>query len=198
MMRDNAQAGSGPHHVTPPPGGCEGFAMLNRTNLTLSALSNRLNLGTRSLVLNTSVNHGAHAQHIRHSHHDVMRDRMVWYAVFSFKPGKYDIPPIQGSIIPGQQQRPIRCQRPEASLAACLARDVFSPVLDWSVTTDGSVSGSLVSSSVWSLDSSSAKSTPKRRPGRCTGSAGRRGGSRRAARHAAATAGAATAAIAEF
>ena len=34
--------------------------MLNRTNLTLSALalSNRLNLGTRSLAANASVNDG--------------------------------------------------------------------------------------------------------------------------------------------
>ena len=35
-------------------GGCEGFAMLSRINLTLSALTNRLNLGTRTLVLNAS------------------------------------------------------------------------------------------------------------------------------------------------
>ena len=32
------------------PGGCEGIAMLNRNSLSLSALSNRLNLGTRSLA----------------------------------------------------------------------------------------------------------------------------------------------------
>ena len=38
--------------------------MLNRTNLTLSALSNRLNLGTRSLVLGTGVNHGGNTLRI--------------------------------------------------------------------------------------------------------------------------------------
>ena len=81
--------------------------MLNRMNLTLSALSNRLNLGTRSLALNASVNHGDQTLRIRHLHHDVMRDTMAWYVVSPFAPGKYDIPPIPGSIIPGQQQRPV-------------------------------------------------------------------------------------------
>jgi len=54
--------------------------MLNRTNLTLSALalSNRLNLGTRSLAANAGVDMGAKVQNIRQSHHDVMRDGMMW------------------------------------------------------------------------------------------------------------------------
>jgi hypothetical protein len=54
--------------------------MLNRTNLTLSALalSNRLNLGTRSLAANAGVNLGAKTQYIRQSHHGVMRDGMDW------------------------------------------------------------------------------------------------------------------------
>jgi hypothetical protein len=54
--------------------------MLNRTNLTLSALalSNRLNLGTRSLAANAGVNKGGKVQSIRQSHHDFMRDGMVW------------------------------------------------------------------------------------------------------------------------
>ena len=71
--------------------------MLNRTNLTLSALSNRLNLGTRSLVLNTSVDNGK-ALHIRHAHHDVMREPM---AAFSFVGvpcvPAYVTPPITGA-----------------------------------------------------------------------------------------------------
>ena len=58
--------------------------MLSRINLTLSALTNRLNLGTRSLVLNASVNNGKTTLRIRHLHHDVMRERMVWYVVPSF------------------------------------------------------------------------------------------------------------------
>jgi hypothetical protein len=68
--------------------------MLNRMNLTLSALalSNRLNLGTRSLAANASVNKGGKTQDIRRSHHDGMREGMVWS-------GKYPIPQI-GSLLP--------------------------------------------------------------------------------------------------
>lgn len=95
--------------------------MLNRKNLTLSALSNRLNLGTRSLVLKTSVNGGNQAQSICWLHHDqdVMRDRMVWYGVSSFTTEHYDIPPIPDSIVPGMPQRPIRCGSQDASGSAC-------------------------------------------------------------------------------
>jgi hypothetical protein len=93
--------------------------MLNRTNLTLSALSNRLNLGTRSLVLGTSVKHGNQTLRIRHSHHDVMRERPVWYVVPSFASSKCDIPPAPDSIIPDLAQQPIRCASQEASRSAC-------------------------------------------------------------------------------
>ena len=95
--------------------------MLNRTNLTLSALSNRLNLGTRSLVLNASVNNGDQTLRIRHLHHDVMRERMVWLCVVpSCIQGNTTFRPLPGSIIPGQQQRPIRCAGQEASRPVCL------------------------------------------------------------------------------
>jgi hypothetical protein len=58
-----------PHFSVPPEiGGCEGFAMLNRTNRTESANSNRLNLGTRSLALKTGANMGLICQRIRHAH----------------------------------------------------------------------------------------------------------------------------------
>ena len=67
--------------------------MLTRTNLTLSALSNRLNLGTRSLVLNTSVNNGT-ALRIRHAHQDAMREHMVVYAVGEPVAVAYPAPPI--------------------------------------------------------------------------------------------------------
>jgi hypothetical protein len=77
--------------------------MLNRMNLTLSALSNRLNLGTRSLVLNTSVNNGGQTLRIRHSHYDVMRERMAWHVVSSFIQVKYAIPAITGSFFPDSQ-----------------------------------------------------------------------------------------------
>jgi hypothetical protein len=96
--------------------------MLNRMNLTLSALSNRLNRGTRSLVLNTSVNHGVNAQRIRLSHHDVMRDDMSWYVVSFSKPVKHDIPSIPGSKISGPQQRQNRCAGQETGRAACARR----------------------------------------------------------------------------
>jgi hypothetical protein len=79
--------------------------MLYRNSLSLSALSNRLNRGTRTLVLATSGNHGANAQRIRLSHHDVMRDRMGWHVVSFSKVVKHDIPPIPGSFIPGCQQQ---------------------------------------------------------------------------------------------
>ena len=67
--------------------------MLNRTNLTLSALalSNRLNLGTRSLAANASVNRGDQTLLVRQSHHGVMHDGMMWYHVFPVsKPGLRD------------------------------------------------------------------------------------------------------------
>jgi hypothetical protein len=69
--------------------------MLNRTNLTLSALalSNRLNLGTRSLAANAGVNTGAKTLNIRQSHHGDMRDGMMW-------PGVDPIPQIGPAFRP--------------------------------------------------------------------------------------------------
>jgi hypothetical protein len=83
---------------------------LNRTNLTLSALalSNGLNLGTRSLAANASVNDGDLTLRTRHSHHDVMRERMVWYVVSSISKPMYAIPAIPGSFFQ-QQQRQLSC-----------------------------------------------------------------------------------------
>jgi len=79
--------------------------MLYRNSLSLSALSNRLNRGTRTLVLATSGNHGSNTQRIRLSYHDVMRERMGWHVVSFSKLVKHDIPPIPGSLIPGCQQQ---------------------------------------------------------------------------------------------
>jgi len=70
--------------------------MLNRNNLTLSALSNRLNLGTRSLVLTTSVDNNGTALRIRHTHHDVMRKQMERESVTSIPVEVYAIPPVFG------------------------------------------------------------------------------------------------------
>jgi hypothetical protein len=83
--------------------------MLNRTNLTSSALalSNGLNLGTRSLAANASVKHGDTTPRVRPSHHDVMREGMVWCVVFSMPKPRYAIPAIPGSFI-FVRQRPIQ------------------------------------------------------------------------------------------
>ena len=50
--------------------------MLNRTNRTLSENFNRLNLGTRSLVLVENVNTGKPTLRIHHDHDFAMRARM--------------------------------------------------------------------------------------------------------------------------
>jgi len=63
-------------------GGCEGLAMLNRTNRTLSANLNGLNLGTRSLAA-TAINNTGDLQALRIRHDDhrhVMRDGMPSYS----------------------------------------------------------------------------------------------------------------------
>ncbi len=107
--------------------------MLNRNNLTLSALTNRLNLGTRALVLNASVNNGDTNLRIRHFHHDAMRQSMVWYVVPSFRSQTYDIPPMPDSIIPGSTQRPIRCGGQEPSRGTCQQSARSKPSQAWSL-----------------------------------------------------------------
>jgi hypothetical protein len=87
--------------VNPPfSGGCEDLAMNNRKNQTLSALalSNRLNLGTRSLAANAGVNHGDQIVCILHTPHDVMRDGTMWYVVSSIPKTRYAIPFSPGSF----------------------------------------------------------------------------------------------------
>jgi len=80
--------------------------MFNRTNLTLSArtLSNRLNLGTRSLARNAGVKNGGQILRTRPTHHDVLREGMVWYDVFPNMPEGYGIPSIPGSFFQQQGQ----------------------------------------------------------------------------------------------
>lgn len=81
--------------------------MFNRTNLTLSArtLSNRLNLGTRSLALYAGVKNGGLTLRIRQTH-DVLREGMVWYDEFSSMPVGPGIPSIPGSFSQPQQCQP--------------------------------------------------------------------------------------------
>jgi len=95
--------------------------MLNRTNLTLSArtLSNRLNLGTRSLALSAGVNHGDQTLRTRQTHHDTVREGMVWYDVFPIMPARYGIPTDPGSFSQPQQCLPSCAQaQPGRSAAA--------------------------------------------------------------------------------
>ena len=82
--------------------------MFNRTNLTLSArtLSNRLNLGTRSLALVANVKNVGRTLRIRQAHHDVLREGMVWYDVFTIMPMGYGIPSIPGSFSHSQRSQP--------------------------------------------------------------------------------------------
>ena len=74
--------------------------MFNRINLTLSArtLSNRTNLGTRSLAQVANVKNVGRTLRIRHTHHDVLREGMAWYDVFPIMPVGYVIPSITGSF----------------------------------------------------------------------------------------------------
>jgi hypothetical protein len=90
--------------------------MLNRTNRTLSANLNRLNLGTRSLAFVANVNNGAKTLATSHTHRGVMRDGMNGY--------RSSIP-ISGDAIPSipdprsVSPRPVsgRTVRPRVELA---------------------------------------------------------------------------------
>jgi hypothetical protein len=71
--------------------------MLNRTNRTLSAHLNRLNLGTRSLASRASLNNGAQTLHTRHVFPVVMRDGIVGAPVYPIPVGRIGTPSIPGS-----------------------------------------------------------------------------------------------------
>jgi hypothetical protein len=87
--------------------------MLSRMNLTLSALalSNGLNLGTRSRTANADINLDGQTLYILNSHHGVMREGMVWHS-FSKPKSKHGIPSIPGSVFPVQVQQP-SCGQPQ-------------------------------------------------------------------------------------
>jgi hypothetical protein len=113
------------------------------------------------------------ALRIRHPHHDhdVMRDRMVWYVVATFKPETHDLPPIPDSIIPGQQQRPIRCASQEASRSASERVELEprqSRLIVW--TGQGRVESE--SRSRQATVKPTGTAARKRRPSRCPRSAG--------------------------
>jgi hypothetical protein len=71
--------------------------MLNRTNRTLSANLNGLNLGTRSLAQVVRVNDSASTLHTRLVHPVVMRVGVVGVAVYPPIAGPIAIPHIPGS-----------------------------------------------------------------------------------------------------
>jgi hypothetical protein len=97
--------------------------MFHRTNLTLSArtLSNRLNLGTRSLALNAGVNHGGQTLRTRQTHHDAVREGMVWYDVFPIMPARYGILTNPGSFSQPQPCLP-SCPRMQPGRSAVAIR----------------------------------------------------------------------------
>src|SRR5579871_1548111 len=71
--------------------------MLNRTNRTLSANLNRLNLGTRSLAASANVINGDKTLRTRHVHRVVMRDGMPGYPFSPIPIGRGAIPAIPSS-----------------------------------------------------------------------------------------------------
>jgi hypothetical protein len=81
--------------------------MSDRINLTLSALAltNGLNLGTRSLAASASVTANGDLVRIRHTHHDLMREGMIWYSVDSIPKPSDGVPVIPDSFSQVQQQR---------------------------------------------------------------------------------------------
>lgn len=71
--------------------------MLNRTNRTLSANLNRLNLGTRSLAILAGVDNGVQTLRTRHVHRVVMRDGVLGYQPSPIPIRKDVIPAIPSS-----------------------------------------------------------------------------------------------------
>jgi hypothetical protein len=109
--------------------------MLNRTNRTLSANLNRLNLGTRSLVVATGEINGKSTLRVRHAHGMPMRDGMLWSFDPSIQPtSRIAIPTIPGlsSDVPGRPSVVmVTVVRPVVS------SDVTLPAFpDWSAFAD--------------------------------------------------------------
>jgi len=108
--------------------------MLNRTNRTLSAHLNRLNLGTRSLASLASLNSGAQTLHNRHAFPVVMRAGMVGGPVHPIRIGRFGVPSIPGSpsvspwliVSPAIQPR-VDFAADASSVADCPARSFDRP-----------------------------------------------------------------------
>ena len=118
-------------------------------------------------------------------HHDVMRERMVWYVVSSFESSKYDIPPMPDSIIPGPQQRPIRCTASQGtSRPASAGRVACSAGPDWCLMPVASRRDERKSRSSKPMPAtpSGESAARKQRPGRCSRCGRDRGSSHAASR----------------
>ena len=100
--------------------------MLNRTNLTQTALLNGLNLGTRSLVLGTSLNTNGKALIVRDRHHGFMRDGMGWHVVNPVISWIYEVPPIPS---PYSEVKSPRSQsvRPTSKRQSALGSKMLKP-----------------------------------------------------------------------
>jgi hypothetical protein len=95
--------------------------MLNRTNRTLSATTNWLNLGTRSLAASANVNTGALTLRIRTDLHDRMHDGMLGY-----RPSPIPIPiSIRSSRVVGV---PVFPDSPPVSSRPVSSREVLAEV----------------------------------------------------------------------
>jgi hypothetical protein len=91
--------------------------MLNRTNRTLSANLNRLNLGTRSLAFVACNNIGAKTLLVRHDQEVVMRAGMVGYCDPRIPDSHPDYPSIPGSSFVPSRLVSSRVVRPRVELA---------------------------------------------------------------------------------
>ncbi|WP_422929513.1 hypothetical protein [Singulisphaera sp. PoT] len=120
--------------------------MLNRTNRTLSANLNGLNLGTRSLATLAGLNNGASTLRTRHVHRVVKRDEMQGYQPMPITIGHEVIIPISSSspvLPPVTPSSPVVRTRVDADVPftdsdtdsgrTCRYRDVrgHSPELSW-------------------------------------------------------------------
>ncbi|MHC5538977.1 hypothetical protein ACYOEI_12220 [Singulisphaera rosea] len=94
--------------------------MLNRTNRTLSANLNRLNLGTRSFAIAANVNNGDQTLRLRHDDHRVvLRDGMPGYPTTPISIRSGGIPAIPSSSPSTSSRQVLRREvgRPRVELA---------------------------------------------------------------------------------
>jgi hypothetical protein len=98
--------------------------MWNGTKQTLStlALSHGLNLGTRPLAADASVNQRDLTLCTRHPHQGIMRDRIAWQGAFRVYVTRHAQLPIPSSFIPGPHGQASRVRSSKGSLEHGLKR----------------------------------------------------------------------------